>query len=183
MFFSIGRRPTKLLVAREKKPLEPRVLVLWKEGEIDKLLREEQMIRLCNSWRVDPPDAAKVFCEPCNVRANQLRPCLILVKMMRGEGGGADVLPLSDDVMAQLREKNPSPQEARLGSLLFRPVEDVPDSIYQQINGEMVRDAALRPKGSGAPSGVDANGFIKVIQEVWNRPVRSNSRNDQTLVY
>ena len=41
-------RPTKLLVAREKKPLVPRVLVLWKDGEIDKLLREEQMIRLCN---------------------------------------------------------------------------------------------------------------------------------------
>ena len=100
-----------------------------------------------------------------------------------GGGGGEDVLPLSDDVMGQLREKHPSPQEARLGSLLFGPVEDVPDSIYQQINGEMVLDAALRTKGSGASSGVDANGFIKVIQEVWNRPVRSNSRNDQTLVH
>ena len=46
------------------------------------------------------------------------------------EGGGG-VLPLSDDVMAQLGEKHPSPQEARLGSLLFGPVEDVPDSIYE----------------------------------------------------
>ena len=47
---------------------------------------------------------------------------------MRAGGG---VLPLSDDVMAQLGEKHPSPQEARLGSLLFGPVEDVPDSIYE----------------------------------------------------
>ena len=65
--------------------------------------------------------------------------------------------------MAQLREKHPSPQEARLGSLLFGPVEDVPDSIYQQINGEMVRDAALRTKGSGGPSGVDSNGFRRIL--------------------
>ena len=27
------------------------------------------------------------------------------------------------------------------------------------INGEMVRDTDLRTKGSGDPSGVDANGF------------------------
>ena len=95
-----------------------------------------------------------------------------------GRGGGV-VLPLSDDVMAQLREKHPSLQEDRLGSLLFGPVEDVPDSIYQQINGEMVREAALRTKGSGGPSGVNANGF----GEIWNRPVRSNSCNDPTLVH
>ena len=50
-----------------------------------------------------------------------------------------------------------------MGSLLFRSVEDVLDSIYQQINGEMVRDAALRTKGSGAPSGVDANGFWQIL--------------------
>ena len=47
--------------------------------------------------------------------------------------GGGGVLPVSDDVMAQLREKHPSPQEARLASLLFGPVEDVPDLIYQKI--------------------------------------------------
>ena len=77
--------------------------------------------------------------------------------------GGGGVLLLSDDVMAQLRENHPSPQEARLGSLLFGTVHDVPDSIYQHINGEMVRDAALRTKGSGGPSGVDANGFRRIL--------------------
>ena len=66
------------------------------------------------------------------------------------ENDGEGDLPLSDDITAQLREKHPSPEEPCLGSLLFGPVEDVPDSIYQQINGEMVRDAALRTKGSQA---------------------------------
>ena len=32
-------------------------------------------------------------------------------------------------------------------------------SLYQQIDGERIREAALRTKGSGGPSGVDANGF------------------------
>ena len=79
------------------------------------------------------------------------------------ENNGGGVRALNDDVMAQFREKHPSPQEACLGSLLSGPVEDVPDSIYQQINGEMVRDAALRTKDSGGPSGVDANGFRRIL--------------------
>ena len=73
------------------------------------------------------------------------------------------VLPLTDDVMRQLHEKHPEAQDAKLGSILFGPVEEVHDSLYQQIDGEMVREAALRTKGSGSPSGVDANGFKRII--------------------
>ena len=51
------------------------------------------------------------------------------------ENDGEGVLPVTDDVMAQLRDKHPSPQEDRLGCLLYGSVENVPDTIYQQING------------------------------------------------
>ena len=69
------------------------------------------------------------------------------------------VLPLTDDVMRQLRDKHTEAQDAKLGSILFGPVEDVHDSLYQQIDGEMIRGAALRTKGSG----VDANGFKRIL--------------------
>ena len=74
------------------------------------------------------------------------------------DGGG--ILPLSDDVMRQLREKYPAAQDAHL---LFGPIEDVPYTVYYQINGEIVRDAAFRTKGSGGPLGVDANGFRRML--------------------
>ena len=73
------------------------------------------------------------------------------------------VLPLNDDVMRQLKEKHPEAQKAPLGTLLFGPIKEVPDVIYQQINADMVRDAALRTKGSGGPSGIDANGFRRML--------------------
>ena len=57
------------------------------------------------------------------------------------ENDWGGVLPLTDDAIAQLRDKHPSPQGARLGSLLYGSVENVPDSICQQINKEMVQDA------------------------------------------
>ena len=46
---------------------------------------------------------------------------------------------------------------------LREPVQDTPDSIFLAINGEMVRDAALKTKGSGGPSDVDANGFKRIL--------------------
>ena len=66
--------------------------------------------------------------------------------------------------MAQLKEKHPNPQPTSLGLLLFGPIDnDLPESVYSEINGEMVRQAALRTKGSGGPCGVDTNGFRKIL--------------------
>ena len=73
------------------------------------------------------------------------------------------VLTLTDDVMRQVHEKHPEAQDAKLGSLLFGPVEEVHDSLFQQIDGEMIREAALRTKGSGGPSVVDANVFKRIL--------------------
>ncbi|XP_074605797.1 uncharacterized protein LOC141858854 [Acropora palmata] len=66
--------------------------------------------------------------------------------------------------MAQLKEKHPNPQPTKLGSLLFGPIDDeLPETLYSEINGEMVRQAALRTKGAGGPSGIDANGFRRIM--------------------
>ena len=39
-------------------------------------------------------------------------------------------------------------QEPELGSFVFGPIEDVPYVLYRQINGDMLREAALKSKGS-----------------------------------
>ena len=65
--------------------------------------------------------------------------------------------------MRQLKEKHHEAQGARLGSLLFGPVEEIPDTMFSEIDGEMVRKAAFRTKGSGGPSGVDGNGFRRML--------------------
>ena len=66
------------------------------------------------------------------------------------ESTSGGVLPLTDEVMAQLQLKQSNPQPAKSGSLLFGPIDDeFPKSSYSGINGEMVRQAALRTQGSG----------------------------------
>ena len=54
-------------------------------------------------------------------------------------------------------------QQAILKVLLRGPVQDIPDSLFIEINGEMICDVALKTKGLGGPSGVDANGFKWIL--------------------
>ena len=153
------QKPYRKSKAKEHQACLAKRLALWKEGEVDVLLREGRMIqkRLVKSQKADPPNKSKIFAKL--IMEGQIHSAL---RYLSDDDCGG-VLPLTDDVMTQLREKHPEAQEAKLGSLLFGPIEDVPESLYQQINGEMVRDAALRTKGSGGPSGIDANAFKRIL--------------------
>ena len=114
--------------------------------------------RLGNSRRAtDPPNRAKIFANL--VMTGQVNSALQYLS--DDQGGG--ILPLSDDVMEQLKEKHPEPQGFQLGSPLFGPIKDISHTLYYEIDGDMVRDATLRTKGSGGPSGVDANGFRRIL--------------------
>ena len=46
---------------------------------------------------------------------------------------------------------------------MFGPIEAILDTMVCKINGEMVREAALRTKGSGGPSGFDAAGVRRMV--------------------
>ena len=153
------QKPGQRSKAKEHQECLEKRLSLWRNGEIESLLREGRMIqrRLSKSNKDDPPNKARIFAKL--VMEGQINSALRYLS--EDDSGG--VLPLTDDVVRQLKEKHPDAQRAKLGSLLFGPVEDIPDSVYQGINGELVREATLRTKGSGGPSGVDANGFKRIL--------------------
>ena len=153
------QKPSRKSKARDHQECLAKRLALWKKGDIDSLLREGRTIqrRFTSSKRAEQPNNAKVFANL--VMRGQIHSAL---RYLCDDNGGG-VLPFSDDVMRQLKEKHPEAQEARLGTLLVGPVEDIPDSVFLEIDGEMVRDAALRTKGSGKPSGVDASGFRRLL--------------------
>jgi len=68
-----------------------------------------------------------------------------------GETSTRGILELLDDVKTQLKEKQPNPQPTILGSLLFGLIDDdTPESLYLEISGELVKQAALWNKVSAA---------------------------------
>ena len=154
------QKPGPKSKAKDHQDALAKRLILWREGEISKLLRECRIIqrRIGKLIGSASPDKTKVFAKL--VLEGQINAALRFVN----ESSSGGVLPLTDDVMAQLKEKHPNPQPTKLGSLLFGPIDDeVPETLYSKINGEMVRQAALRTKGAGGPSGIDANGFRRIM--------------------
>jgi len=160
VLLAIGlQKPSARSKAKDHKECLKRRLALWQEGKIDELIREGRAIqqRLSKGKRADPPNKAKIFANL--VMNGQINSALRYLSDNNCEG----VLPLTDETMKQLREKHPAAKEAKLGSLLFGPIDDVQPVIFQQIDGEMIREAALRTKGSGGPSGIDALGFRRML--------------------
>ena len=153
------QKPYQKSKAKEHQECLEKRLKLWRNGKIYCPLREGRMIkrRIQKSCRNDPPNKAKIFAKL--VMERQISSALRYLI----ENDGRGVLRRTDDVLRQLREKHPEAQDAKLGSLLFGPVEDFPHPVYQQINGEMIREVALRTMGSGRPSGVDAVGFKRIL--------------------
>ena len=154
------QKPSPKSKAKDHQDVLSKRLILWRQGEINKLLREGRIIqgRIGKLKASEPPDRSKVFAKL--VLEGQINSALRFLSETTSGG----VLSLTDEVMSQLKQKHPNPQSAKLGSLLFGPIDDqYPESVYTEINGEMVRQAALRTKGAGGPSGVDANGFRRIL--------------------
>ncbi|CAB3988961.1 Hypothetical predicted protein, partial [Paramuricea clavata] len=145
------QKPSVKSKAKDHEECLGKRLALWKEGEVESLLREGRSIqkRLAKAKRTEPPNKAKIFAKL--VMEGQINSALRYLSEADCDG----VLPLTDDVMRQLQEKHPEAQEAKLGSLLFGPFEEVHDSLYQQIDGEMIRETALRTKDSSVFSHVN----------------------------
>ena len=130
-----------------------------KKGQIDRLMRESHFIqaRLLKTASLKPQDQARIF-------ANLIMEAQIKsVMRFLDKDGNHGALSLTEEIMNQLRQKHLEAQEATLGALLFGPIEEIPVTIFCKINGEMVREAALRTKGSGGPSGIDTVGVRRMV--------------------
>ena len=76
------------------------------------------------------------------------------------EGG---VLPLTDGIMTLLRAKHPEPTPCSDEALHEHQAPEVHPIVYESINAESVRKAALNTHGGAGPSGVDADGWRHIL--------------------
>ena len=61
--------------------------------------------------------------------------------------------------MNELKEKHPKPAKVYPGTLLEGPITPVPDYFFDSIDEQAILMAAKQTKGSGGPSGMDADQF------------------------
>ena len=119
-------KPSPKSKAKDHEDVLSKRLVLWRQGEINKVLREGRIIqgRIGKLKASDPPDRSKVFAKL--VLEGQINSALRFLSETTSGG----VLPLTDEVMSQLKQKHPNPQPEQLSSFLFGPmVDEFPDKL------------------------------------------------------
>ena len=77
------------------------------------------------------------------------------------------ILPLTEETLSQLEIKHPDNRDASAGVLLNGPVKEIHPIVFDAIDEEMVLKAESITKGGSGPSGLDADG--------WRRMLISNS--------
>ena len=138
-----------------------RRLSLWKQGEIDALVREGAAIQnRLTKKKQKPLHHAQVFTR----------------LMLQGKVGAAlrwisdnnrGSVNITTEVFDQLKSKHPQSREIQDNSLLFGPIYKVEPVIYNNIDGRTIEKAARSMNGSAGPSGVDG--------EAWKRLLCSKS--------
>ena len=150
-----------------------RRLDLWKNGDVQALIREgstiQKRIKL-GRGRVDDDHIARIFSKLMlegkvksalrYVTDNVKGGVLSLDNTVTVKGDNGQQEPKS--VLDILHSKHPEGRSPTEGSLLAGPVEHVDPIIFEALDGKLIRDAALRTTGAAGPSGVDADGWRRI---------------------
>ena len=73
------------------------------------------------------------------------------------------VLPLCTDTVQKLKLKHPNGSEAKQSALLTGEVPFCDPAMFNNLDENRIRQAALRTRGSCGPSGMDANGWRHIL--------------------
>ena len=154
------------------KALERR-MELWQRGELKELLFEAEPIqqRLESiSKKKDIAQLSKEFVKLMSKGniAGALK--LLSNNMLNG------VLPLNDTTLNQLRQKHPDAKEVSRDILLEGEIPEVHPVIFEMIDEEMVKQAAIKTKGGSGPSGMDTDGWRRILASNHYGTVSSDLR-------
>ncbi len=73
------------------------------------------------------------------------------------------IVPLNEETLEILRQKHPKPRQAENEILLpDQPIEIHP-VIFEEIDADAIRQAAVRTKGGSGPSGMDGDGWRRLL--------------------
>ena len=164
------QKPSKTSKAKDHAGALERRLLLWRQGDIEELVREGETIQKQLPDALRPKQIGKISRKFAKLmtRGKVNSAMRLLTNNMKN-----GILPLTDETLAILRQKHPKSTEPDPYVLLAdeRP-QQIHPVFFDQINVETIRNAALRTNGGSGPSNLDSEG--------WRRMLLSNSFGDSS---
>ena len=155
------QKPSKNSKAKDHVTALQRRLTLWHEGKINELRNEAYAIQQrlkTPQENLDLPQLSKKFASFVN--KGNINGALNSLTKHQGKGG---ILPLTKDNIALLREKHPNAALSSEDMLLYGPKQYSHSVLYDPIDSEMVYNVAVHMKGGSGPSGLDADGWRRIL--------------------
>ena len=154
------QKPSSVSKCKDHTAALKRRLASWQRGDFIELLHECQTIqgRIKASVPKNNIDAtSKKF---ASLMKNGKLNAAVKLLTNSMEGG---ILPLDEETMTLLQAKHPEPADFREEAVVdIEPVASHP-VVFEEVNAEAVRTAALKTKGGAGPSGLDADGWRHIL--------------------
>ena len=176
-------------------------LILWENGRFDELMREARTIqgRLklhCKIKMNTPEHTAKTFANL--MLLGKVNAALRLLDKDSSLG----IANLTDDTMKELKKLHPDGKHAGLQTLMTGELPYFDPVIFQNIDESSIAKAAHRTRGAAGPSGLDADGWRRILisknygnigkdlrssiakmtQNLCTREVKTGSNNNRTSI-
>ena len=154
------QKPAKNSKSKHHVEALNRRLKLWQNGEFDRLLREADALQK-KLPKVERKKNINVISRKFreHVSKGNLNSAIKLLSNNM-EGG---ILPLNDQTIELLKVKHPEGRKAEEDVKLQGPLPTVENVIFDVIDDKMVYEAAKITRGGSGPSGLDADGWRRIL--------------------
>ena len=151
------QKPSRKSKTKEHVAYLDKRLKWWQDGHRDLLVREGAAIqKKLAKFKVSADHSEKVFVK----LMLQGKVC----SAMRWIGSqSTTVLPADPRVMDELERLHPQKSPASPSTILHGPMQKIEAVIFDGIDGEMIERCAKRTQGSSGPSGLDADGWKRLL--------------------
>jgi hypothetical protein len=154
------QKPSKDSKSKDHTKALTRRLELWKKGDIEELIFEAATIQS----RLKNVNSLKTIAVISKKFANLMEKGNVngALKLLTNNMANG-ILPLNDETLNLLHLKHPDAKEAMPDVLIQGPTLRVHPVLFDEIDEDLVKKAALRTKGGSGPSGLDADGWRRIL--------------------
>ena len=154
------QKPSKNSKSKDHLKSLERRFEIWKEENINKLYEDGKTIQDRLKSDGSPNDIVKIS-KKFKLQIQKENDNGALKILTSNMNGG--ILPLTDETLQLLELKYPDAKNNSQQTLLPGPIQKMHPILYDNIDEELMKKTAIRTKGGSGPTGIDADGWRKII--------------------
>ena len=154
------QKPSPKSKSKDHADALKRRLHLWEKGDFLELLQECQTLQNRLKSGSPPRSDEAISKKFANLMKAGRANAAIKLLTENMEGG---VLPLNAETMLLLESKHPEPQDLNPDSIIHEQSPEVHPIVFETIDGESARIAALNTHGGSGPSGMDGDAWRHIM--------------------